>query len=170
MGFTEIAYLGLGSNLGDRMGHLRDAVERLKVADGLRIVRISPVYETDPWKVIDQPQFLNAVVKIECELSPKELLATVKDVEVNEGRQQRASRWIEREIDIDILIFGKVELDIDELTVPHQRIFERRFVLQPLSDIAPELVIPRFNITVRAALEKCPDTGNVYLFRETLRV
>jgi 2-amino-4-hydroxy-6-hydroxymethyldihydropteridine diphosphokinase len=132
-------YLGLGSNLGDRPGNLKRALEAL--ARKVKVVRVSSIYETEPVGFLSQPRFLNAVCKVETGLKPLELLRFVKNIETELGRRQ-SFRDAPREIDIDILLYGSVVMDTPELTVPHPRMTERAFVLVPLVEIAPDAVHP----------------------------
>lgn len=130
------AFLGLGSNLGDRIRLLREAVDSL----GVSVVAVSPVYETDPvGGPPGQGPYLNVVVQLDTELSARDLLAVAQRLESGAGRV-RDVRWGPRTLDVDVLWIDGVELDTDDLTVPHPRMFERRFVLAPLADLAPELV------------------------------
>jgi 2-amino-4-hydroxy-6-hydroxymethyldihydropteridine diphosphokinase len=133
------AFLGLGSNVGDRAAFLRGAVESL----GSSVVRVSPVYETDPvGGPVDQGPYLNLVVELRTDLAPRELLAVAQRLESGAGRV-RDVRWGPRTLDVDVLLMDGVVLDTEELTVPHPRMWERRFVLAPLADLAPELVEPQ---------------------------
>jgi len=132
-------YLGLGSNLGDRMGSLTLAVERL--SQKLTISEISSVYETEPLGYKEQPLFLNAVVSAVTELGPFELLRFIKQIESDLGRK-RGFRNAPRPIDIDILFYGDLVTHTHELTIPHPGVAERAFVLVPLVEIAPEFVHP----------------------------
>ncbi len=129
-----IAYLGLGSNLGDRQANLESALEQL--SEKVSIVSISSVYETDPVGYEEQPRFLNAVLSAETELPPVELLRFIKDVECELGREYSFPN-APRVIDIDILLYGDRVIDSPELTVPHPRLSERAFVLVPLVEISP---------------------------------
>ena len=131
-----VAYVGLGANLGDREGTIRAAVAQLP-----GVVAVSPLRETDPVGVTDQPQFLNGVAALEIELTPRELLDVLLTVERRLGRD-RGERWGPRTIDLDLLLYGDEVIDEDGLTVPHPRLRERRFVLEPLADLAPKLVVP----------------------------
>ncbi|MGH2649981.1 MAG: 2-amino-4-hydroxy-6-hydroxymethyldihydropteridine diphosphokinase, partial [Actinomycetota bacterium] len=128
MGTT--AYLGLGSNLGDRLANLQRAVELLAAQPGLKVVRSSRVYETDPVGGPPQPDYLNAVVEVETSVSPRELLNVCMEVERGFGRV-RDERWGPRTIDIDVLTYDEEEVDDPDLTVPHPRMHERGFVLVP---------------------------------------
>ena len=131
-----VAYVGLGANLGDREGTIRAAV-----ADLPDVVAVSLLRETDPVGVTDQPQFLNGVAALETELTPRELLDVLLAVERRLGRERR-ERWGPRTIDLDLLLYGDEVIDEDGLTIPHPRLHERRFVLEPLADLAPKLVVP----------------------------
>lgn len=136
------AYFSLGSNLGDRVAHLQFGLDGLADRAG-RVVAISPVYETEPVGGPPQPDFLNAVVAVETELSPRELLGVAKALEAAVGRQppEPGKRWGPRPLDIDILMVGDERVDEPDLVVPHPRIHQRAFVLAPLADVAPELVV-----------------------------
>jgi len=130
------AYVGLGANLGDREQSIRDAVAALP-----GVVVVSTLRETNPVGVIDQPKFLNGVAALETELQPQALLDLLLAVERRLGRERR-ERWGPRTIDLDLLLYGDEVIDEDGLTVPHPHLHERRFVLEPLAEIAPTLVVP----------------------------
>lgn len=136
----ETVYIGLGSNLGDRAGNLRVARARLESAD-VHVVRISSLYETEPRDFIEQPPFLNQVVEVETSLTPRELLARLLYVERAMGRERTVPKG-PRLIDMDILLHGLTRIHEKGLEIPHPRMCERRFVLEPLAEIAPELCIP----------------------------
>jgi len=159
-------FLGLGSNRGERVQHLQSAVDRLHRYDGVEGIAVSPVYETEahtksPEEV--QPRFLNAVFRVRTRLTPAALLHAVQAVEHAEGRRrQRGGRWRPRRIDVDILAVGAVTRQTDTLTLPHPRLGERRFVLRPWADIAPDFRVPRpFDAPVRALLAACSDPAAV---------
>ena len=147
-------YLGLGSNIGDREANLLAAVERLAKA-GLRIVRVSPLYETEPVEYTAQRWFLNQVVEAETRLFPMQLLARVGKIERALGRVRTVAKG-PRTIDIDILLYGNEVVRGAKLEIPHPRMHERRFVLAPLTDLAPELRHPITHRTVREMLEAAP--------------
>ena len=135
-------YLGLGSNLGDRLANLRAARDAL-ARRGVVVVASSSVYETEPrGEVLDQPDFLNACLAIETDLGPDELLAVCKDLERSLGRGPGGVRHGPRPVDVDVLLLGDVEVRSQELTVPHPGVLERRFVLEPLLELDPELALP----------------------------
>ena len=138
---SEPAFLGLGSNVGDRLTHLTEAVRRLGDEDGIRVVRSSRVWETDPIGGPPQPDFLNAVIEIELDRPPRELLAAAHRVESALGRV-REIRWGPRTIDVDVLLVGDRTIDEPDLVVPHPRLTERAFVLLPLLELAPDITLP----------------------------
>ncbi|NLB83304.1 MAG: 2-amino-4-hydroxy-6-hydroxymethyldihydropteridine diphosphokinase [Synergistaceae bacterium] len=140
------ATLGLGSNLGDRLGMLRSALRSFQ-RGGIPILAASDVYETPPWGVTDQPLFLNACVVVGTVLSPQDLLLFLKKTEKKLGRKE-GLRWGPRAIDIDILLYDDLLLDSPALSIPHLRLHERAFVLRPLADIAPDWKSPRSGQTV----------------------
>ena len=154
--FLKIAYLALGSNLGDRRANLAAAVEHLAAPD-LRITRASSIYETEPRDVPDQPWFLNQVIEIETDLFPRQLLARTQKIERELGRKRGGVAKGPRVIDLDILLFGDVTVSTAELEIPHPRMFERRFVLEPLAEIAPELRHPKTRATIREMLTRVSD-------------
>jgi 2-amino-4-hydroxy-6-hydroxymethyldihydropteridine diphosphokinase len=133
------AYLGLGSNLGDRLAHLQRAVEALAGTAGIQVVAVSSVYETAPVGGPAQDDFLNAVAAVDTELAPRDLLAAAMTVEQLEERV-RAVRWGPRTLDVDILLYGDERIAEPDLEIPHPRMQERAFVLAPLRDVAPDLV------------------------------
>ena len=146
----KTAYLLLGSNLGDRNAALKNAAEHLASED-VRVLRVSSVYETEPQYVRDQPWFLNQAVEIETSLFPRRLLSRVKKIERAMGRQTTRPNG-PRLIDIDILLYGESVVSTPELEIPHPRLAERRFALEPLAELAPELRHPRTRRTVREML------------------
>lgn len=136
------AYIGMGSNMGDRAEHIRAGLTMLMGAiPDVVVIGKSSLYESQPVGMTDQPDFLNAVVEVETTLSPQELLQLVHEIEVENGRK-RITRWGPRTLDMDILMFGDLEMDDADLTIPHARLRERRFVLEPLLEIAPEARLP----------------------------
>ena len=135
------AYLGLGSNLGDRLSNLQQAVELLAAQAGLRVVRSSRVYESDPVGGPSQPEYLNAVIEVDTDRSPQELLDACRAVEDALGRV-RAERWGPRTIDVDVLTYEDETIDEPDLTVPHPRMHERTFVLVPLAELDADPPLP----------------------------
>ena len=136
------AYVGLGANLGDRRATIDRAVELLREAQGLHVVAVSSLHETDPVGFEDQPRFLNGAVAVETVLTARELLDLLLETERRLGRTRSGRRFGPREIDLDLLVYGDAELDEPGLTVPHPRLHERRFALEPLVELAPALVVP----------------------------
>lgn len=131
-----LAYVGVGANLGDREATIRAALDALP-----GIVAVSELRETDPVGVLDQPPFLNGAAALETELAPRDLLDTLLAVERELGRERR-ERWGPRTIDLDLLLYGGETIDEPGLTVPHPRLHERRFALEPLAELDPELLVP----------------------------
>ena len=135
-------YLGLGSNVGDRAGHLRAAVAMLGQR-GAEVEAVSSAYGTEPvGEVLDQPDFLNAAIRIQTELEPEELLDLCKAIEAERGRALDAPRHSPRPLDVDLLLLGELELSTDRLTLPHPEVTTRRFVLAPLLELDPDLALP----------------------------
>ncbi len=130
------AYLGIGSNLGERLGYLQLAVDHLAATDGVTVVGVSPVYETAPVGGPDQPDYLNAVVALDTALDPHELLRIAQGIEA-EGERVRTVRWGPRTLDVDVLLVGDERVDTPDLVVPHPRMAERAFVVVPLADLDP---------------------------------
>lgn len=136
------AYLGLGSNVGDRHAHLRAAVTALR-DHGVAVEAMSSVYETEPvGDVLDQPDFLNAVARVRTGLEPEELLDLCKAIEVEQGRMLGGQRHGPRPLDVDLLLVGDLELESARLTLPHPQVTDRRFVLEPLLELDPALTLP----------------------------
>ncbi len=163
---VNIAYLLLGTNLGNKKLNLQQALSLLE-QDAGPVVKASACYETLPWGVTEQPTFWNRVLCIQTTLSPVQLLPAIHVIEQALGRERR-SRWTERIIDIDILYYDTVILETDNLVIPHPQLQNRRFTLIPLVEIAPEYQHPVFGITNRELLEKCPDTLSVELIEPGL--
>ncbi len=154
-------YLSLGSNLGDRRGYLDQALEELR-ADGVDVLRVSPVYESEPVDFHAQPWFLNCVVEAETEAMPRQLLHRLHNIEHRLGR--RRSKQVARgprTIDIDILLYGNQVIQTNELVVPHPRMAERRFVLEPLRDLAADLRHPVGRQTISQLLSESGDRSRV---------
>lgn len=153
----ETVYLALGSNLGKREENLRSAQNHL--GEILTVRRASSIYLTPPWGVTDQPAFLNQVLETSCGLEPLELLKVVKNIEVNMGRIP-AFRYGPRLIDIDILLYGQRQIRTPELTIPHPQMAQRAFVLVPLNELAPDLLLPgETPARVRDLLAKLDSSG-----------
>jgi 2-amino-4-hydroxy-6-hydroxymethyldihydropteridine diphosphokinase len=151
----KITYIALGSNVGDRAENLRSARERIEGPD-LRILRASSIYETAPRDVEGQPWFLNQVIECETDLFPRQLLERLQKIERAMGRKRRMEKG-PREIDLDILLYGDAAVKAPELEIPHPRLAERRFVLEPLAELAPEKRHPGTRRTVREMLAAVKD-------------
>lgn len=153
-------YLGLGSNVGDSAGHLRAAVELLE-AEGVEVEAASSAYVTEPvGEVLDQPDFLNAAVRIRTGLEPEELLDACKRVEAERGRSLDSPRHSPRPLDVDLLLLGDRELSTARLSLPHPEVTSRRFVLVPLLELDPELTLPD-GTRLAARLEALPEGQRV---------
>lgn len=159
-------YLALGSNLGNRRGNLQAALDAL--SPQIHWLRSSPIYETPPWGFTDQPAFLNMVIEAETDLEPAELLKAIKDIEARVGRTP-SFRYGPRQIDLDILFYDDLVVDTPELDIPHPRLAERAFVLQPLADLNPGLSHPQLKYTVNELLKNV-DTSGMKLFDPPCRL
>lgn len=157
---TTIAFLCLGSNLGKRLANLRAAVDALAANPAIAVDRnfgVSSVYETDPiGGPPGQPDFLNAVIRIDTSLTPRELLEVTRSIEKALGREREVHHG-PRTIDIDILLYGTQFIDMPDLQIPHTRLHQRRFVLEPLCELAPDAVHPLLNLTVRKMAQQATD-------------
>ena len=156
----HLAYIGFGSNIGDRLAHIQNAIHALSETEGITLQKISSIYQTDPVGYETQAQFLNGVAAIQTDLPPLSLLRTLKDIEVSVGRQHRI-RWGPREIDLDILMYGDLCLQTEKLVIPHPEMHRRRFVLAPLAEIAPDLVHPVLKESVQTLLARLEDDKSV---------
>jgi 2-amino-4-hydroxy-6-hydroxymethyldihydropteridine diphosphokinase len=164
MDASHTAYLSLGSNIGDRSANLERAVELL-VSCGLRIVKRSSLYVTEPLDFGPQREFLNCVIEVETSLMPRQLLRATQEVEREMGRRRFARRG-PRVIDIDLLLFGANVMRAPELEIPHPRMAERRFVLVPLAEIAPSVRHPGLKASIQELLAACPDRAQVRRWHE----
>ena len=136
------AYISLGANLGDRERSLRRAIELLSAREGIRVARVSSLRETEPWGPVEQPSFVNAAAELETSLEPRELLDALLAVEFGLGRVREGARYGPRTIDLDLLVYGDAVVSEPGLVLPHPRLHERRFALEPLAELDPDLVVP----------------------------
>lgn len=153
-------FLGLGSNLGDRESNLGDAVKKIGEHIG-KVLSSSSVYETAPWGFEAEIDFFNMVVCVETKHSPSELLTEINAIESMMGRKRNQDRYSSRVIDIDILLYDDLIIEEKGLKIPHRLMHERKFVLVPLSELAPDLIHPVFGKSISILLEKCRDRSKV---------
>jgi 2-amino-4-hydroxy-6-hydroxymethyldihydropteridine diphosphokinase len=149
----KVVYLSLGSNVGDRAANLRTAIAKLSELGS--VIAVSSFYETEPVETSPQPWFLNCAVKLDTEKMPRQLIAAILNLEQAMGRQRRKEK-APRAIDIDILLFGSSIVELPSLTIPHPRMHERRFVLEPLAEIAPDARHPVSKRTIRELRDSLP--------------
>ena len=154
------AFVGLGSNLGDRERFIRKAVEEMARMPRTQLVRVSSLYDTEPVGVQDQPSFLNAVAVLDTELKPRELLWNLQLIEKRLGRV-RTRRWGPRTIDLDILLYGELVIEQEDLVIPHPELENRAFVLIPLYELDPELVHPGTGQRLRDLMKTPGTRGSV---------
>lgn len=161
--------VSLGSNLGDRLASLRKARESIAALPGTTLIASSPVYETEPVGVADEHRqkfFLNAVIVFETDLQPADLSASLREIEISAGRARPAGRNAPRTLDLDIIYAGATLINTSALTIPHPRWAERRFVVQPLADLRPDLILPGQVHAVRQILLTLPPSPKVVCFRD----
>ena len=157
---STTVFLGLGSNLGDRQKHFRQALTLLARDEGAPVEECSSFYETEPFGLPDQPRFLNAVISLKTSRAPLDFLEAIKKIERSCGRTREGMiRWGPREIDLDILLWEDMIIHSEYLHVPHPGMHERRFVLVPLNEIAPGWIHPELGLTVSDLLASCADTS-----------
>jgi len=158
----SLVYLSLGSNKGDRLYSLARAFTEVSEKVG-KVVAYSSVYETEPWGFVAEQQFYNQVLVAETDLSPVELIKTLLQTEALLGRVRQPGAYESREIDIDILLYDDQILDDASLQIPHPRLHQRMFVLEPLAEVAPKVVHPLFGITARQLIDDCSDTTRIVI-------
>jgi 2-amino-4-hydroxy-6-hydroxymethyldihydropteridine diphosphokinase len=157
---TDYAFIGLGTNLGDREEFLHKALDLIDRSAG-RIDSLSGIYETEPWGFQSENNFLNMVIRIRTELGPSALLKQLQSIEDQLGRVRDRNRYIPRTIDIDILLLGNKVINKADLIIPHPMIRDRKFMLVPLCDIAADMIHPVLNKTFAELLEECKDEREV---------
>ncbi len=166
---VTVAYVALGSNLGDRAGNLLLAVRGLMEAS-FHVNKLSPVYETEPVGIDTEHRFLNMVAEIHLtNVSPTQMMARILRIEYLLGRTEKSKKK-PRTVDIDILFFGDVQMDTEFLVLPHPRLHLRRFVLKPLSKLAPNFVHPTLHKEIADLLEECPDDSEVKRWKPNARL
>lgn len=161
----NIAYLILGSNKGDRSQNLKAAVMLMNKAVG-RVVKTSDVFVTAAWGNTNQPDFYNQAVQIDTLLTADQLLESVLAIEIQLGRTRTDKKWEQRTMDIDILFFNDEVINTPDLTIPHPYIQERKFVLMPLNQIAPDFVHPKLKVAVKSLLDGCIDVLSVGVLKD----
>jgi 2-amino-4-hydroxy-6-hydroxymethyldihydropteridine diphosphokinase len=154
-------FIGLGSNLGNRLNYLNQALIEIENSKQIFIKRYSSVYETEPVGNNEQPKFLNMVAELESTLHPQDLLRRLKEIEKTLGRTN-SEHWGPREIDLDILYYGDEVLNDEELYLPHPEIANRKFVLVPMKEIAGEFIDPVQHLSIKEMLQRCPDIKAVH--------
>lgn len=153
-------YIGIGSNLGDRQKNCLQAVERMDRMSGCRMMGCSDWFLTKPVGVKDQEWYVNGVASLTTDISPQDLLKRLLKIEADMGRI-RKERWGPRNIDLDILLYGQEIIHESDVNIPHPRMYLRRFVLEPMNQLAPDLIHPELRLTMKALLEKLPDDDQV---------
>ena len=160
-----VAYLSLGSNIGDKVGYLQQAVQRLTTSGLVTVVRSSAFYETEPWGNKDLDWFVNAVIEVKTKLSPRELLNLCKTTERQVGRvEQNTDKYEARKIDIDILFYGDLTVNEPDLKIPHEHLHERAFVIVPLLELIPDYEHPKYNKSLLQLHEELETLDDVFLY------
>jgi 2-amino-4-hydroxy-6-hydroxymethyldihydropteridine diphosphokinase len=157
----EQIYVAMGSNLGDRDAHLAAGLAALRATPGIEVVAVSPLYETDPVGPAPQGPYLNGAIELATTLIPDALLKRLLEIEISQGRTRGPDRNAPRTLDLDLLLYGNRKLAGPDLEVPHPRLAERPFVLEPLCDLAPDLIHPTLGETVEVLARRVRDTEAV---------
>lgn len=161
----HIAYIAVGSNLGDRLANLKNALVLLNQEAKIRVVNVSSIYETDPVGFEDQGPFLNIVIQVETGLEPQDLLKSCLEIELVLGRK-REIRWGPRTLDLDILLYNQENIETDELIIPHPRMYNRAFVMIPLLEIIKNTAIPMVEQPEKTWVENLPDRKGVRIWKQ----
>ena len=156
----QYVYLGLGTNMGDKYNNLVESIKQLGIHPHIWVTNSSFIYESEPMYNLNQDKFYNMVIEIETNLLPIELLDYIKQIELNLGRKNTNIKNLPRIIDIDILVFKNLKINSEILTVPHPLIAERKFVIKPWNDIAPNLIIPELDVKVCDLLNNTVDKSD----------
>ena len=162
---NQLVYLGLGTNIGDRDSNLFTAIAALDVRDDISVNRTASIYESDPMYNQDQPNFLNSVVEIETSLQPEIMMQVCQGIEMMLGRPTSRKKNEPRVIDIDILAYETMSVELGELKIPHPQLFARKFVLVPWAEIAPDFVVQDYGKSVSELLILCPDLSNIKKYK-----
>jgi 2-amino-4-hydroxy-6-hydroxymethyldihydropteridine diphosphokinase len=152
-----ICFIGIGSNMQEPAKHCREAVERIELIEGVKVLRTSSLYRAEPVGFTDQDWFVNTVAEIRTMLQPRLLLEALKSIEKDMGRKE-SIKWGPRVIDLDILFYGQEIIQEESLIIPHPELYKRRFVLLPLCEIAAYVIHPAFGVSVRGLLDRLLDT------------
>jgi 2-amino-4-hydroxy-6-hydroxymethyldihydropteridine diphosphokinase len=158
-------WIGLGSNLGNREEYLKQGICSLNMAEGVRVVKVSSIYETAPYGPVDQAAFLNMVVEIETDLSPEMLLVVTQEIE-KKNKRERLVHWGPRTLDLDILLYADKIIRMENLIIPHPEMGRRLFVLVPFKEMARELVVPGLNANIQELYERFNDHKGVQLWKQ----
>lgn len=158
-----VAFIGIGANLGDPAAQCREALRRVGAAEGIHLLRCSSLYRTAPVGPVGQGWFINAVAEVRTALAPEKFFGVLKAIEKQMGRTA-GPRWGPRLIDLDILLYGQEVVDREELKIPHPEMHRRRFVLEPLCELASYTIHPGFGVSARGLLDRLADTGEVALY------
>ena len=160
-----VVFLSLGSNLGDKLENIKKGIEKLKKSQKIKILKISSIYETEPWEMETQERFLNLVLKVETGFPPLQLLDFLEELEKKLGRESKSDKH-PRSIDMDILFYNDLIFHTERLVVPHPVLHKRKFVLVPLAEIEPELEHPQLHKDIKTILENLEDKAEVKLYQK----
>jgi 2-amino-4-hydroxy-6-hydroxymethyldihydropteridine diphosphokinase len=159
------AYIALGSNIGNRLQYLHDAVRKLDEHEQISVVNASSIYETEPVGYVEQERFLNMVVQIKTDFSPFTLLEVTRKIEHDLGRK-REIRWGPRTLDLDILLYNQENIETEQLVIPHPRMLERAFVLVPLLELNPDIHIPNVKKNLSLIIDELPDKEGIRIWKQ----